>query len=120
MPYRINKALQLNQDIKKQALKLLDHFGIVDKKTRNIYSLSHGEQQRVAICRALITQPDLIIADEATETLDPKNRQHTLNELQSYIKNNKATLIAVTHDHTSLDMFDRVIDFDQNNYGNQK
>jgi putative ABC transport system ATP-binding protein len=73
--------------------------------------LSQGERQRVAICRALVTQPELILADEPTGNLDPKNKKKILDLLFKYCKEEGTTLITVTHDHELLPDFDEVIDF---------
>ena len=75
--------------------------------------MSQGEKQRTAICRAMVTAPRLILADEATGNLDPSNKTKILDALFRSTEKNKATLIAVTHDHELLERFDRVIDFKQ-------
>ena len=88
-------------------------MGIADKFKRSIHNLSQGEKQRVAICRALLTQPKLLLADEATGNLDPANKQRIMQILFSYLEEHQATLIAVTHDYELLNLFDKVIDFKQ-------
>jgi putative ABC transport system ATP-binding protein len=65
----------------------------------------------VAICRALLPAPRLILADEATGNLDPRNKQQILELLFQSVDDHEATLLAVTHDHELLPHFDRVIDF---------
>jgi len=112
LPYRINNSLQLNKAVRRYAIELLEKFDIADKSKRLINRLSRGEQQRVAICRALITRPRLIIADEATENLDPNNKKLAYQVLFDYIKSNNAVLISVTHDHSHLENFDNVFNFD--------
>jgi putative ABC transport system ATP-binding protein len=92
-------------------LKLTQEMGIGDKLKRNPNHLSQGEKQRVAICRALLPQPRLILADEATGNLDPDNKSLILDLLFSAVSNHDATLLAVTHDHELLGRFDRVVDF---------
>jgi len=69
------------------------------------------EKQRVAICRALLPQPRLILADEATGNLDPDNKTLILDLLFKAVSDHNATLVAVTHDHELLKRFDRVVDF---------
>jgi putative ABC transport system ATP-binding protein len=86
-------------------------MAIDDKLNRNANDLSQGEKQRVAICRALLPQPKLILADEATGNLDPVNKTHILDLLFRSVEEHDATLLAVTHDHELLEHFDRVIDF---------
>jgi putative ABC transport system ATP-binding protein len=95
-PYRITGALGL---------------GLGDKLNRNITQLSQGEKQRAAICRALMARPKVILADEATGNLDPRNKGHILDALFESVEAHGASLVAVTHDHDLLPRFDRVIDF---------
>jgi len=115
-PYRISKALKLDQNVHQRATQLADQMAIADKLKRSVGNLSQGERQRVAICRAMLINPDLILADEATGNLDPKNKTHILELLFNSVEANNATLLAVTHDHELLAHFDRVVDF-QTFYG---
>jgi len=110
-PYRITDALMLNPDVLGRADMLAEKMGIADKLQRHPPDLSHGERQRVAICRALLPGPKLILADEATGNLDPKNKTYILELLFQSVEAHGATLLAVTHDHELLKSFDRVIDF---------
>ena len=110
-PYRISAALQLTGDVRKRAHELADQMGIVDKLRRHPSELSQGERQRVAICRAMLPEPKLILADEATGNLDPKNKILILELLFENMASHKATLLAVTHDQELLPHFDRVVDF---------
>jgi putative ABC transport system ATP-binding protein len=86
--------------------------GLRDKLKRSITRLSQGEKQRVAICRALVTRPSLLLADEPTGNLDPVTTDHVLETLIDSARRTGATLLTVTHDHGVLDRFDRVVDFD--------
>jgi putative ABC transport system ATP-binding protein len=86
-------------------------MNIGDKLKRMAEDLSQGEKQRAAICRALLPQPRLILADEATGNLDPENKVRILDLLFGAVEEYDATLLAVTHDHELLQRFDRVIDF---------
>jgi putative ABC transport system ATP-binding protein len=72
-PYRITAALTLDKDVRERAASLAREMGIADKLKRHPGDLSHGEKQRVAICRALLARPQLILSDEATGNLDPVN-----------------------------------------------
>ena len=110
-PYRISGALQLRNDVRKRAHMLAEQMGIAGKLRRHPSDLSHGERQRVAICRALLSGPKLILADEATGNLDPKNKLHILELLFENVDRHKATLLAVTHDQELLPHFDRIVDF---------
>jgi putative ABC transport system ATP-binding protein len=111
LPYRINARLKLEPAIKKRMFFLAEYAGISKYLNKYPKRLSQGERQRVAICRALITQPELILADEPTGNLDPKNKQKILGLLFKYCKEEITTLITVTHDHELLSGFDQIIDF---------
>ncbi len=110
-PYRINRALSLTSQVREHAMHLASMLGIEDKLKRHPHHLSQGEKQRAAICRALVTRPPLLLADEPTGNLDPDNKSHILQMLFQYVDDHGATLVAVTHDHGLLSGFDRVIDF---------
>jgi putative ABC transport system ATP-binding protein len=97
--------------VHERAVELAGQMGIGDKLTRGVGHLSQGEKQRVAICRALLPGPKLILADEATGNLDPRNKGHILELLFESVAAHDATLLAVTHDHELLPQFDRVVDF---------
>ena len=72
-PFRITKALQLDTAVRQRAGMLAKEMGIGDKLKQPAADLSQGEKQRAAICRALLPQPGLIPADEATGNLDQEN-----------------------------------------------
>jgi putative ABC transport system ATP-binding protein len=111
LPYRISPALRLEPAVREQAMELARDVGIGDKLGRYANLLSQGEKQRVAVCRALLARPPLILADEPTGNLDPANKDHVLDILFEYTRSSGATLVTVTHDHDLLGRFDRVIDF---------
>lgn len=111
LPYRISDALTLNADVHTRAEQLAEQVRIRDKLKRRPQNLSQGERQRVALCRALITQPKLILADEPTGNLDPANKGRAIDHLLHYVRDNDAALITVTHDHDLVDRFDRSLDF---------
>ena len=110
-PYRINDAMKLDKATRSRAMQLAEQMGIGDKLNRSVVELSQGEKQRAAICRALLHAPSLVLADEATGNLDPRNKQRILDLLFESVDEHQATLLAVTHDHELLSRFDRVIDF---------
>jgi putative ABC transport system ATP-binding protein len=113
LPYLINKSLQLNNETRQRARELAAQMGIGDKLKRYPHQLSQGEQQRVAICRALINGPSLILADEPTGNLDPANKRKILDLLFQQSESQGQTLVVVTHDLGILDGFDRTIDFEK-------
>ncbi len=111
LPYRINPSLRLETPVRERAESLARQVGIGDKLARMATRLSHGEKQRVAVCRALIAEPELILADEPTGNLDPANKNRVLDILINYAEEHAATLLMVTHDRDLLGRFERVIDF---------
>ena len=111
LPYRINSSLRLNAAARQRARDLLESVGISDKLGRYPDQLSQGEKQRVAVCRALLVNPSLLLADEPTGNLDPANKSRVLDILIDYATDNEATLVTVTHDSDLLSRFERVIDF---------
>lgn len=112
-PYRITPALSLDDAARARAEALAAACGIADKLDRHPSDLSQGEQQRVAVCRALVTQPKLILSDEATGNLDPDSKARILDLLFAQASEVGAAVLAVTHDHELLPRFGRVLDFAQ-------
>ncbi|MEM9473781.1 MAG: ABC transporter ATP-binding protein [Pseudomonadota bacterium] len=112
-PFRITPALALDTATRDRAEALAAACGIADKLDRHPTALSQGEQQRVAICRALVTQPKLILSDEATGNLDPDSKVRILDLLFEQAEEAGAAILAVTHDHELLPRFERVLDFAQ-------
>jgi len=111
LPYRINPTLRLGTGVRERAEALAKRVGISDKLARFVNHLSQGEKQRIAVIRALVVQPPLLLADEPTGNLDPLNKDRVLDILLQYAEKNAATLVTVTHDHDILHRFQRVIDF---------
>lgn len=109
--YRITNALTLDKAVLQRVGALAARMNITSTLKRKPQALSQGEKQRVAICRAMLPGPSLILADEATGNLDPENKIRILELLFESIADQDAALLAVTHDHDLLPRFDRVIDF---------
>lgn len=110
LPYYINPILSKNPEVEARALDLLNATGLGDKKRRYPQQLSQGERQRVAVSRALVTRPKVLLCDEPTGNLDPANRDQVLELLLDYSGEEKVPLVMVTHDHQVLDRFSRTID----------
>jgi putative ABC transport system ATP-binding protein len=87
-----------------------DALGIGAKLGARPRDVSHGERQRVAIGRALVTSPDWILADEPTGNLDPDNTARMLDLVLGEVRGRGAGFLMVTHDHGLLGRFDRVVD----------
>jgi len=109
LPYRINRSLTLDRAARERSRGLAERVGLGDKLTRPIARLSHGERQRVALCRALVAAPTLILADEPTGSLDPESKERALALLSEFCAD--ATLVVATHDHALLPHFGQVVDF---------
>jgi ABC-type lipoprotein export system ATPase subunit len=113
MPFRVNGALVLDQEVHTGLQELALSLEIASLLNRYPRRLSQGERQRVAIGRALITRPKLIFADEPTGNLDPHTSEVILCLIFEQIRLSDATVLMVTHDHSLLSHFDRVIDLDK-------
>lgn len=113
LPKLINPTQRVDAASRSRAAELAASMGIADKLRRGVRQLSQGEQQRVAICRALLTRPPLILADEPTGNLDPRNKHLTIELLTRYCVEQQATLVVVTHDTGILPKFDATIDFER-------
>jgi putative ABC transport system ATP-binding protein len=111
LPFRICPSLKLDNEVRQHAESLASEVGLGDKLHRNVKRLSQGERQRVAVCRALVTRPEVLMCDEPTGNLDPENKHIILDYLLKDVKQQQTTLVVVTHDHQLLPRFQRVIDF---------
>ena len=110
LPYRITGALKLTEEVRARARELAEATGIADVLARRPGTLSQGQRQRLALCRALVTRPALVLADEPTGNLDPHNAALVRRLLLEQCAAAKAALLVVTHDHASLEEFDTTID----------
>ena len=106
--------------IENRARDLARDFGILNYWDALPESLSHGERQRAAFCRALSARPRLLLADEPTGNLDPVNKQKTLELMHSSAKEHNQGLLVVTHDLELVHAFDAVIQFEEINQHGQK
>jgi lipoprotein-releasing system ATP-binding protein len=100
-------AKEPKKKVNQRALELLDYMGLGDKKDKKPNSLSGGEQQRVAVARALLNNPALIFADEPTGNLDSENAA-SLHELFIRLRNEmNQTFLIVTHNELLANMGNR-------------
>jgi lipoprotein-releasing system ATP-binding protein len=96
-------------DLEARALELLKILGLQDRASHKPSELSGGEQQRVAVARALINNPDIVFADEPTGNLDSKHAQE-LHELFLHLQKTMGqTFLIVTHNEALAKMSDRVV-----------
>ena len=108
LPYLINSKQSANF---KLAKNLLETFRLKDRMNFKPIKLSGGEQQRVAIARSLINNPDLILADEMTGNLDENTAKEIFNFFLSYVKENKKSLIFVTHNNYFAEQANNIFKF---------
>ena len=90
-----------------KAEKILQTLGLKDKKKFKPGTLSGGEQQRVAVARALIKKPFILLADEPTGSLDEENTEKVINIIMSLVNELNTSLILATHNLKLLKKFDR-------------
>ena len=105
-------SLEANQqfNLEKDAVELLDEFGLSHRFHHLPSELSGGEQQRVAIARALINKPKIILADEPTGNLDSVNSESMIDLLFNYTKRSQTSLVIVTHENSIAERCDRIIE----------
>jgi putative ABC transport system ATP-binding protein len=99
----------LRGDWETRAGELLERVGLSNRGHHYPIQLSGGEQQRVALARAFIIKPPILMADEPTGNLDSQNGQHVLDLLLQMNREERTTLILVTHDRKLADYADRII-----------
>jgi len=99
------------------ARALLKRVGLEDRLRHYPRQLSTGQQQRVAVARALANRPKLVLADEPTGNLDRRNATEALALIRETCREVGAALLLVSHDDTTLAQFSQVIDFAEINRG---
>jgi len=97
----------------KRVLAALEHVGILDRKEHFPRQLSGGQEQRVAIARAIVTDPQIIVADEPTGDLDKSSAHSVMELLQSLNRAFGKTIIMVTHDPKTTDYASRTLHLDK-------
>ena len=102
-------AKQPKKQIEQRAIELLDFMGLADKKHKKPNTLSGGEQQRVAVARALLNNPALIFADEPTGNLDSENAAALHALFMRLKKEFNQSFLIVTHNEALAKMSDRVL-----------
>lgn len=97
-------------DVRKRAAELLDYLGLRDRLTHKPTELSGGEQQRVAVARALINNPSVIFADEPTGNLDSQSSGDLHNLLRLLRQEYGQTFVIVTHNKELAELSDRCLE----------
>jgi len=96
----------------RRAMELLEYLGVAERADHLPSKLSGGEQQRVAVARALANRPALILADEPTAALDSVRGRQVMELFRKVAHEQNAGVIVVTHDHRALDIFDRTFEME--------
>lgn len=117
LPVQLNPDRQkkMTRSIEAEVDFLLNELGIFDLKLKNVLELSVGQQQRVAVVRALLGQPKVIFADEPTSALDYSHREKFIQLLFKQCQSYGATLVFVSHDLSLQKLFDRTIQISEIN-----
>ncbi len=89
-----------------QARQMLERVGLSGRMNHSPSQLSTGQQQRVAVARALVNKPPLVLADEPTGNLDPENARQSLALIRETCEENGAALLLVSHDEKVLNQFE--------------
>lgn len=97
------------------AQKMLERVGLGDRVNYRPRQLSVGQQQRVAVARALANRPKLVLADEPTGNLDQKNAREALKLIREMCRENNAALLLVSHDQEVLKQFENMKDLKELN-----
>jgi len=103
-------ARHVDRETKARAEELLERVGLGDRMHHRPNELSVGQMQRVAICRALINQPDLVLADEPLGNQDPETGRQVLALLLQIARDEGRTVVMVTHDLRSAELMQRTVD----------
>ena len=112
----VRLAMEINDHpsraAKRRAMELLDYLGVAERAEHLPSKLSGGEQQRVAVARALANRPVVILADEPTAALDSVRGRQVMELFRKVAHEQNAGVIVVTHDHRALDVFDRSLEME--------
>jgi putative ABC transport system ATP-binding protein len=108
VPLRLRKADP--EERGRRVLELLELVGLAGRAKHRPYELSGGEQQRVAICRALANRPRLLIADEPTAQLDSGNALTIMELVRELVASEGVSAIVATHDPLLLDVADEIVE----------
>jgi putative ABC transport system ATP-binding protein len=112
----VRLAMEINDHppraARRRAMELLDYLGVGERAQHLPAKLSGGEQQRVAVARALANKPSLILADEPTAALDSVRGRQVMELFRQVAHEQNAAVIVVTHDQRALDVFDQTLEME--------
>lgn len=97
------------KEMKQKAKQIAEKLGITDIMNKRTYEISGGQSQRAAIARAMIHNPQLLLADEPTGNLDSKSSKNVMELLELINRNDQATMMLVTHDPQAASYCNRVV-----------
>ena len=110
----------MSADLRRKAVELLDQVGLGHRKSHKPQQLSGGEQQRVAVARALVKDPIVIFADEPTGNLDRAGGDQIVNLLRERMRETRSTLVIVTHDRRFITPDDIVLEIEDGRIKNHR
>ncbi|GIW98629.1 MAG: ABC transporter ATP-binding protein [Pirellulaceae bacterium] len=99
-----------------RAVEMLERVGLGDRLHHKPSALSVGQQQRVAVARALVNRPKLLLADEPTANVDPANQQKIIDLIRECCDEDRIALLMVTHSMQVAEQFDRIIRLEEINH----
>jgi len=120
----VQVAMELNgmasRRARRRALELLRYLEVGDRSENYLDALSGGEQQRVAVARALANEPSVILADEPTAALDSRRGRQVIDLFRKVTHERGAGVLVVTHDHRMLDLFDTIFEMEDGKVRRQR
>jgi putative ABC transport system ATP-binding protein len=111
LPLLYNGRRLLTRERHERARQLLEAVGLGGRSGHTASQLSGGQQQRVAIARSLITEPEIVLADEPTGNLDTRTSIEIMEILQRLNRERHITIILITHEHDIAEYGERVVTF---------
>lgn len=99
---------QKKKIVKEDIIQLFEKFNLKNEIDQTVSTLSDGQKQRVAIIRAIVTNPKLLLCDEPTGNLDMESTKIVMDTLKQIKEEFKTTIVVVTHNVNILDYFDKV------------
>ncbi len=111
--HKLSKLQSAGKDPRVEAQRLLTALGMMEMLAKRVDTMSVGQQQRVAVTRALMGSPELIMADEPSSALDSETRSAFLELLFRECERSRTTLLYVSHDHGLETFFDRTVPITQ-------
>ena len=112
---RLGMTFASGKHDRQRAQELLTRVGLAERMNHKPAELSVGQQQRVAVARALANRPKLLLADEPTANIDPANQQKIIDLIRNQCAEEKVGLLMVTHSMQIADQFDRVVKLEEIN-----